>query len=177
MKQFVFILAACGLLIHRSAGQTATTDNKISESITFSEKTKGSGIYGIFEGRSPCREINRQMRGGLPADFDHLKWQLILFRDTLTSQPTTYLLTTEMFDRRPLKGRWRVTNKTGLSSAATVYVLETSLPSGPVNLLKGDENVLFILNEKLGFLTGDRDFSYTLNRVQKVVRQHLGKHR
>jgi hypothetical protein len=36
-------------------------------------------------------------------------------------------------------------------------------------LYKGDENVLFILDEKREFLAGDQDFSYTLNRVHKVL--------
>ena len=170
MKPFIFILTAFCLFAYNASGQTTATDNKVSESVTFSAMPKDPTVYGIFEGRSPSLGVNQQLGGGLPSDYDHLKWQLILFRDTVTLKPTTYRLTTEMFDRRPLKGKWRIAKGTKTNPAATVYVLETSLPGKSICLLKGDENVLFILDEKLAFRVGNRDFGYTLNRVQKVLR-------
>ena len=172
MKQIIFILFACfGFLLSNNAeGQTAATDNKISESITFREMPKGRAVYGIFEGRTPCFEISRQLGANLPSDCDHLKWQVIFFRDTLTLKPTTYILTTEMFERRPLKGKWKIIKGTKADPAATEYVLQTNLPGKSIYLLKGDENVLFILDENHKFHTGDQNFSYTLNRVNKVRR-------
>jgi hypothetical protein len=106
MKKFIFIVSACFTLSlgHSVKGQTAAADNKVSESITYSEMPKDPSVYGIFEGRSPCG-IARQMGAGMKAGCDHLKWQLILFRDTVSLQPTTYILRTEMFDGKPLKGR------------------------------------------------------------------------
>jgi hypothetical protein len=172
MKQLIFILSAClGLsLTHSAKGQTAAIDNKISESITFREMPKDAAVYGIFEGRTPCFEISRQLGTNLPPDCDHLKWQLIFFRDTLTLKPTTYILTTEMFEGRPLKGKWKITRRTKTDPTATIYVLETNLPGKSIYLLKGDENVLFILDENRKFRKGNQDFSYTLNRVHKVLR-------
>jgi hypothetical protein len=129
---------------------------------------KGPSDYGIFEGRSPCG-ISTQMDANMPADCDHLKWQLILFRDSSTQKPTTFLLTTEMFNRQPLKGKWVITRGTRNDANAVVIALNY----GPENvryLFKGDENVLFILDAKREFLSGDQDFSYTLNRVHKVLR-------
>jgi len=170
IKPLVFILSAClGLSLSDSArGQTAAADNKVSESVTFGEMPKGKAVYGIFEGRSPCG-ISRQMDPNMPSDCDHLKWQLILFRDTITLKPGTFSLTTEMFDRKPLKGKWTIIRGTGNDPKAVVFALNYG--SGKVlYLLKGDENVLFILDEKREFLAGDRDFSYTLNRVHKVLR-------
>ena len=169
MKQFIFILCVICTWKFQAAGQTSAMDNKVSESVTFSKKPKNPGIYGVFEGRSPCEQISRQMHGGLSADVDHLKWQLSLFRDSLTTKPTTYLLTTEMFNYKPMTGNWRITNQTKFGAKATVYILEGNKACGPLYLLKGDENVLFILDENFNFLTGDKDFSYTLSRVNKVL--------
>ena len=169
MKSFIILSVCLGLLLtHRVKGQTAAADNKVSESITFSEPLKGRDIYGIFEGRTPCMEFSRQLKSGLPSDCDHLKWQVIFFRDTVTLKPTTYLLTTEMFGRRPLKGTWKIGKGTRTDPAAIVYVLDYGVPGESLYLLKGDENVLFILDENRDFRTGDPDFSYTLNRVHKV---------
>ncbi|HMH33129.1 MAG TPA: hypothetical protein VK543_08875 [Puia sp.] len=36
--------------------------------------------------------------------------------------------------------------------------------------LKGDENVLFVLDEKKQLRVGNEDFSYTLNRVELVAK-------
>ena len=171
MKHLIFILSIClGLSLPNSVrGQTAAADNKVSESITFRKMPKGSDVYGIFEGRSPCG-ISRQMGATMPGDCDHLKWQLILFRDKLTPKPTTFLLTTEMFDRKPLKGKWAVIRGTKNDPKGIVFELGYGRPGQVLYLYKGDENVLFILDEKREFLTGDRNFSYTLNRVHKVLR-------
>lgn len=170
MKDLVYILAAClgPLLAGNAKGQTAASDNIISESVTFGDMPKGKGVYGIFEGRSPCEAMSRQMGAKMPADLDHLKWQLILFRDSVTLKPTTFTVTTEMFDRKPLTGNWSIVSGTKNSLGAPYIVLDWRKPAKPLYLLKGDENVLFILDESLKFLTGDADFSYTLNRVIKV---------
>lgn len=165
----ITIAAISCLLSHTAIAQTAAADNKVSGSVTFTKKPKSLGVYGIFEGRSPCRQISLQLGANLPADCDHLKWQLTLFRDSITFKPTTYLLTTEMFGGRPLQGVWRIVRGKMPSPTAIVYVLETGLNGKLLYLLKGDDNVLFILDEKFRLMTGDRDFSYTLNRVNKVL--------
>jgi len=167
MKKQLFLLALVLLCVQLITAQTLAADNKVAESITFSEPLKGPGIYGVFEGRSPCA-VSRQFDAGMPESCDHLKWQLVLFRDSVTMLPLSYQLTTEMFERRPLKGKW-IINK-ALIKGSTVYVLDAVAPGKPLYLMKGDENVLFILDENLQFRTGDADFSYTLNRVKKVLR-------
>lgn len=176
MKKFVYILSAWlfslpGLLsTHCAKGQTAAADNKVSESITFHEMPKGLAVYGIFEGRSPCCEISRELGSDLPPDYDHLKWQIVFFRDTVTRKPTTFTLTTEMFGSRPLRGKWRIFYGSKADPGAIVYALDYGQSGKSIYLLKGDENVLFILDENLEFRTGNQNFSYTLNRVQKVLR-------
>src|SRR4051794_22771129 len=110
MKPAILIVSLCCalLLACETKAQTASADNKISESITFHDMPKGKNVYGIFEGRSPCAQISKLMGATLPADLDYLKWQLILFQDSVSGKPTTFSLTTEMFDRRPLTGKWNI---------------------------------------------------------------------
>lgn len=168
MKQFIYILLAFSLT-HPVKGQTAAKDNKVSESITFSDPPRGRDIYGIFEGRTPC-DISRQLGAGVVPGCDLLKWQIIFFMDTVTMKPTTYILTTGLFERRPLKGTWKITHGMEGNSSAVVYALDYGQPAKVLYLLKGDENVLFILDEHLAFRTGNLDVSYTLNRVRKVRR-------
>ena len=151
------------------SAQTAAKDNIISESITFKDPPTGADIYGIFEGRTPCSPISKQLGATVAPDCDHLKWQVILYRDTLTLAPTAFTLTTELFDRRPLKGKWEIAEDKE-NTAGTLLVLYYSPNRKPLYLLKGDDNVLFILNDNRQMLTGNEDFSYTLNRVKKVRR-------
>ncbi|CAN5283028.1 hypothetical protein BH09BAC6_BH09BAC6_06610 [soil metagenome] len=171
MKQFIFILSPCLVLFlaQSASGQTSAADNQVSESVTYKEMPKGPAVYGIFEGRSPCG-ISRQMGAGMPDGCDHLKWQLILFRDAKTLEPTTYILTTEMFNRTPLKGKWNIGRGTPNDPKALVFALSYGRSGNVLYLYKGDENILFILDEKREFLAGDQDFSYTLNRLHKVLR-------
>jgi hypothetical protein len=172
MKQATFITFLCFalLLTRETKAQTASADNKISESITFHDMPKGKNVYGIFEGRSPCEQISKLMGANLPADLDHLKWQLILFQGSITRKPTTFSLATEMFDRRSLTGKWNIAHGAKNNPDATLIILNCENPAKKMNLLKGDENVLFILDENLDFMPGNGDFSYTLNRVNKVRR-------
>jgi len=167
MKSLIYFLGVSLLLTHRADAQTAARDNKVSESITFSEPPKGRDIYGIFEGRTPS-DISLQLGVAQPGS-DLLKWQVIFYRDTVTNNPTTYVMTVGFFNHRPLKGAWKVVHGMKGDPAAVVYALDYG--SGKVlYLLKGDENVLFILDEDRAFRVGNRDVSYTLNRVRKVRR-------
>lgn len=169
MKIFFYVLLFGGLFLLRhtqSGAQTAARDNIVAESITFKDPPTGADIYGIFEGRTPCNPISMQLGATTGPGCDHLKWQLILFHDTLTLAPTVFVLTTELFDRRPLQGKWEIVDKK--NNARTLLALYYPPAGKPLYLLKGDDNVLFILNDNRQMLVGNKDFSYTLNRVKKV---------
>lgn len=170
MKQLIYLLFVCCsfLLSYSAKGQTAAADNKISETVTFSEPPKGDNIYGVFEGRTPCFEIGKQLGTELRRDCHHLKWQVIFFRDPVTKKPTTYSFGSEMFDRRPLKGNWKIIKGTPSDPEAILFALEYGHQGKSLYILKGDDNVLFILDENREFRTGNEHYSYTLNRVKKV---------
>jgi hypothetical protein len=175
----VFVTAFCSLFANLSKAQTAAVDNKLSQSITFHPIPKGPGVFGVFQGRSPGLEIVRQLQLVTTADDNKLKWSLTLYRDPATFQPTTYtlhvvgagdLVKQEGGDYRQkiYEGKWIIGKGMKSNPGAQIYQLELGKPGVYFYLLKGDENVLFVLDENKEFRVGNEDFGYTLNRVELV---------
>jgi hypothetical protein len=124
----------------------------------------GLSVYGVFDGRSPCKEISKQLQMSVDADCFKLKWRLTLYHDAATSKPATYKLEGTLFRKKVREGSWSVVRGTKTDPQALVYRLHGD---NPIYLLKGDENVLFFLDDEKTLLQGDAQFSYTLNRVNK----------
>jgi hypothetical protein len=94
-------------------------------------------------------------------------------------QPTTYALLISgggdvikaadgsSYRQKVIKGKWTIIKGIKENPAATIYELEIN-PGAYLYLLKGDENVLFVLDENKEFSVGNEDFSYTLNKVELV---------
>ena len=57
----VLITTSCSPFLNYSKAQTATADNKLSQSITFHPIPKGPSVFGTFQGRPPCSEIAKQL--------------------------------------------------------------------------------------------------------------------
>jgi hypothetical protein len=149
-----------------SIAQTAAVDNKLSQSITFRAIPRGASVYGIFEGRPPCQLIAKQVDSFASAECNKVKWQLTLYYDSITKQPTTY----QHFRRYlPAEGKWKIIKGMLSNPDATIYQLELAKPGTYFYFLKGDDNVLFVLDENKTFRVGNEDFSYTLNRVELVA--------
>ncbi|HMH23595.1 MAG TPA: hypothetical protein VK563_17535 [Puia sp.] len=162
-----------------AANRRAAAGGKPAESIALDEVPRGLALDAVFEGRSPCfvpgRPLSsgvpgRQPDPGLPAGCDHLKWRIIFFRDAATLKPATCILVSDLFGYKLQNAKWKIVRGTRADPAAVVYVLNWGQPDKSIYLLKGDENVLFFLDEGPGFRVGNQDFSYTLNRV-KLVRE------
>ena len=155
-----FILRDCHLI-----AQTSSVNNVLSESITFHPIPEGSSLMGVFEGRPPCREIAKQLGFPIRSECTKIKWRLTLYHDPLTLQPATYQF---LGSYMPQSGRWKIVKGTKSNPGATVYQLELGKSGRSFYFLKGDENVLFILNEDREFRVGNAQFSYTLNRVKLI---------
>ena len=131
---------------------------------------QGLATETIFSGRSPCREVARDLNRPVDSDCFKLKWALTLRRDPKTLAPTTYhlkgtLYRTENPDREfPREGKWKVIRGTKTNANALVYQLDAAGQDGPISLLRADPNVLFFVGKDGNLLIGNEDFSYTLNR-------------
>jgi hypothetical protein len=167
MRYIAVVLAtACfSLLADLSTAQTAAADNKLSQSITSHPIPAGPSVYGVFEGRPPCQEIARQVDSPATGECAKVKWRLTLYQDSITKQPLTYQLLGRFL---PAEGKWKIMRGMQSDPEAVVYGLELSKPGTYFYMLKGDENVLFVLDGNRAFRVGNADFSYTLNRVELV---------
>ena len=181
MKYILIALAPafCSLFMNFSQAQTATADNKLSQTITFRPIPKGPSVLGVFEGRPPCAGLAKQLKITTTADCIKLKCDLTLYRDPATNQATTYVLTIvgggdlvqqdgNSYRLKRLEGKWKIVKGTKFNPDDIIYQLELDKPGDYLYMLKGDDNVLFILDENKEFRVGDEDFCYTLNRVELV---------
>src|SRR3954471_5496761 len=133
----------------------------------------GPTVYGVFEGRTPC-DVAAMIDAPLPGGCHRLDWRLTLFQDAKTRGLTTYRLEGSLFGSGPREGD--VSPLDGTPFDPTARVLKLELPAaarsedgaaqgpGPVYLMRGDDDVLFILDRagKLGL--GDRESNYVLSR-------------
>jgi hypothetical protein len=173
------VTAFCSFFVNLSKAQTAAANNKLSQTITFRPIPKGPSVFAVFEGRPPCVKIARQLKIPIPNDCVKLKWNLIFYQHPVTLQPSTFTLQIVgggdvvkqaggSYHQKFLKGKWIVIKGLKSDPEAEIYALEFDNPKVRMYLFKGDENVLFVLDENKEFRIGNEDFSYTLNKVELV---------
>jgi hypothetical protein len=128
----------------------------------------GPDVYAVFGGRTPCQGIARQLNVSVPRGCSKAKWRLTLYRDPATRLPTRYKIEGSLFLGGAREGTWKILRGLGEDSDAFVYRLDATATQPELLLLKGDENVLFILNEERDPRVGHAEFSYTLDRTKPV---------
>ena len=124
----------------------------------------GESVMGIFDGRTPCQGIARELGVAARPGCWKAKWRLTLFQDAKTRQPTTYRLEGTLYGLRSREGSWRITRGTSASPDAEVYELAAVNGESTGLLLKGDDRVLFFLDRERRPLTGNARNAYTLDR-------------
>jgi hypothetical protein len=130
-------------------------------------KKAASNIVGVFDGRTPCQELAGQLNEKTIPECIKIKWRLILYKDSVTGNPDTYALLGFVYKKdSPRIGKWHITKGTKANPEAIVYQLDQPGRES-LFLQKGDDNILFFLDQEKKLLIGNRDFSYTLNRVDK----------
>lgn len=162
MKTNLFcLLIGCLLLWVKSVrAQEARSTNTPSKTNSRTPLAEGPTVLGNFEGRFPCAEIYKDWKQPVQPECTKVKWGLTLFQDSTTHQPTSYRL-----NRTAREGKWALVRGTKTDPEAIVYQLDSDKPDVSIYLLKGDDNVLFILDQDRNLRVGDFYLSYTLNRV------------
>ena len=150
-----------------SQAQTAAVSNQPPVVPTYRPMPENKLVYGIFEGRPPCIEIARQFKVQVGEQCIKIKWRLYLFHDK-NGNPSSYHLEGSFYHEKPRVGKWILSRGTKNDPGAVVIVLDPDKSNEAFHLLKGDDNVLFILNEEKELRVGNENFSYTLNRVKLV---------
>lgn len=153
MKQAIYLLIVCCLLM-AIPGIAQTIPNK-------------KPLAGIFDGRSPCQALAAMIEETTTPECIKIKWRLILYKDA-AGNPDGYQLWGFVYrNNGPREGQWHIIKGAPANPDAIVYQLD--LAGKPSLLLQqGDDNVLFFLDATKNLLVGNRDFSYTLNRVNKA---------
>ena len=148
-------------------GDASQLMNAPEMSYKISPMATGPSVFGVFEGRSPCQGISRELRLPQHAGCIKSKWRLTLYQNPETSKPTIYKVEGSLFREAAREGTWDMVRATAVGSDVVVYQMNPTQTQLPLCLLKGDDNVLFFLDQKRELLVGHSEFSYTLNRVKK----------
>ena len=149
------------------------------------ESNKTSEI--VFAGTTPCSNIIRPIHS-IKNEPDckvtecqcfMVEWQLTLYRNPDTQEPTHYKLTginrftvkeTNLYSQPGTKsestGKWAISKGTKTNPSAIVYKLNPDRPAISLSLLKLNDNLLHILDHEGRLLIGNEFYSYTLNRVE-----------
>lgn len=121
---------------------------------------------GVFDGRTPCKDLAKMLDEQAPSDCSKIKWRLTLYVDSISRNPDSYELIGFMREKRdPLRGSWSIIKGSKEDPEAIIYELNDNHGKPLLFLLKGDDNVLFFLDSEMKHLVGNKDFSYALNRM------------
>lgn len=147
------------------SGQNSVARNAPSKTTTRSPIADGPDVWGVFHGRVPCQAMATKMGLDVPSDCEKLKWGFTFYRDPKTHQPTTYAWEGSLYRENARKGKWIIIKGTKDFPDATVIQLDPDKPQQSFFLLKGDNNVLFVLDRNKNLMVGGSYLSYTFNRV------------
>jgi len=150
-------------------GDPSVTSGSGDDSRTISPLASGPSVFGVFEGRSPCLGIARDLKIDVTGGCIKVKWRVTLYQNPETRLPSTYKVEDSLHRQGARKGNWTILRGTETDPNAIVYRLFPTKTEAALHLLKGDDNVLFFLNQELEPLVGHSEFSYTLNRRTEGV--------
>jgi hypothetical protein len=129
--------------------------------------SSGSQVYGIFHGRTPYHGIARELAVAADPASTKLKWMVTLYHNKDTHEPTTYKVEGSLFRSGARTGKWSIIRGAAHDADAIVYRLEHDTQP-PILFFRGDDNVLFFLDQKMEPLVGNAEFSYTLDRRRQI---------
>jgi hypothetical protein len=164
MKTLLSLLI-CIAVFQKAAAQSAAPVNIPSKTTTRQPVAEGTNVWGVFHGRVPCQTMAQVMHTAVESNCEKLKWSFTFFIDPQTKQPTTYQWSGSLYRDTPRTGKWALTRGTADDPDTTVIQVDPDQPEKSIFLLKGDENVLFILDGSKRLMVGGDYLSYTFNRV------------
>ncbi|WP_336515041.1 copper resistance protein NlpE N-terminal domain-containing protein [Pollutibacter soli] len=118
-----------------------------------------------YQGRFPCHQALMQLHNK-KSDCNRIKAALRIFDNHKFELDMVYVGDDD--NKYKASGKWSVTKGTKTDAVADVYVLEFENQEGKLYWMKGDNNVLFLLDENKNLVVGDATFGYTFNRVKNL---------
>jgi hypothetical protein len=135
--------------------------------------TDNSDTTSVFQGRTLCNPFLLSVNGISASGCNRIKWELTLNQDSKTHLPTTFLLKAIYVGMGDVVytqvGNWETGKAKKTNSESIVYLLKLRDSKDPENLVfvRGDNNILFFLDNGRNLLIGNGDHSFTLNRKIK----------
>ena len=146
-----------------TGAQVISTSNQPSQVYPGGGIATGPHVYGVFAGRTACQELIAELNMEASAECAKRKMNIKFYQDSTTGKPTTYEI--KGMGKLSGKGNWLILQGTPSDPNATVFQVRLNETTS-LFLLKGDDNVLFILDRNKNFLVGNAKYSYTLNRAR-----------
>lgn len=116
----------------------------------------------VYEGRTPCSDLTELLGLKKSKACNKMKWYFVFYTDSLTGKPSHFLMAGQGYRKDAMaKGRWQIAKQ---QEGRIVYQVYSDKWARSLNLLKGDDNILFFIDADGRLLVGNEDFSYTLNR-------------
>ena len=150
-------------LHHTSPVADDATAARLATSRISETPPASSDVAGVFEGRSPCAALARQLKIAANPACTKIKWRLTLHPAGPT-RAGRYTLEGYVYRTPPRTGTWTARHRTG-NPPGLVYVLDAGKDTA-LAFFKADDNLLFFLDERDRLRVGDIDYGYTLNRVK-----------
>jgi hypothetical protein len=125
----------------------------------------------VYDGRTPCKDIASEYGLKVSGECFKLKWRLILYRDSVSGAPTSYVIR-KIVDNasQNVTGKWAIIEGSSENPHAVIYQLEPDDAANTMYLLSADEGVLFFLKKDRSYFTGNKDFSWALNRKDPTTK-------
>ena len=148
-----------------SYSYTLNIDSPVkSDQLNISLKQAPLKAEAAFEGRTPCQELSKMMGLNKTAACDKMKWYIIFVIDPITGKPSHYLKGGRAYKRETMSnGKWETfTGKDG----RIMFKLDPEKINASTYLVKVDENILLFTDPEGNLMVGNKNFSYTLNRIR-----------
>jgi hypothetical protein len=162
-RNIFHFLSADGTLMVGNAGWSYTLNSLGSGMVSdFTVKRKDIVFTDsiVFDGRTPCRGIEEMMENKTRPECYKKKWRVSLYRDQQSDSFGTYRIGT--INGRT--GKWQLKEN---AAGRRIYSLDLN-NGNSLDLFMADENIAYIMDGKGGLMVGDHDFSYSLNRKDKI---------
>ncbi len=116
-----------------------------------------------YHGRTPCVDIARDKHIAVPDDCFKLKWKLVLQKDE-AGLPSRYALYRTGRRQEMISGKWSLIAGHATNPGAVLLRLDSNDAQQQISLLLLDPQVAIFLDKEDRPYTGNKDFSYTLDR-------------
>ena len=110
MKYILFILlTVCSFL-------------QSEQSISQSTNNGSANLIGVFDGRTPCRDMAKQINEIVTTECTKIKWRLTLYKNADSVNQGTYELMGFVYKKdNPRKGKWHIIKGAESNPEAIVY--------------------------------------------------------